>query len=190
MTSYAYDARISEETAQEVLMAFGISERTPEYDRWVRDDGFRPVDLVDVLAPSKRLFAFDHRGDLQEFLVALGEALRSHGIESTIGATRYGNNRTHAAISIDRETVNFELNQGELIALEDKLSKIEVASSRSLRFWISGDGTDTVGLAILGQETWKNLEALDATLIEYLFGKPITRARPMSWLRFFAQGAK
>ena len=51
---YQYHARISEETAQQILIAFGISGPSPEYERWLRDDGFRPIDLIDVLRPSQR----------------------------------------------------------------------------------------------------------------------------------------
>ena len=49
------------DAALEALSVFGIGPYNREYQRWRRDDGFRFVDLEDVLGESPFVLAVDWR---------------------------------------------------------------------------------------------------------------------------------
>ena len=65
--------RIPLDVAQKVLLAFGITERTREYDRWIKDEdgpnaGFDLEDFNEVLFDSPFVLIVDWRDELQEDL--------------------------------------------------------------------------------------------------------------------------
>jgi len=60
-----------------LLASFGIGGDNREYQRWRRDDGFRWVDLEDVLNTSPLVFGIDWREWLQDAIETISDQLSS-----------------------------------------------------------------------------------------------------------------
>jgi hypothetical protein len=168
-----YNDRISEATAQEILAAFGISGPSPEYERWVRDDGFRPIDLVDVLSPSQRKITIDWRDALENVFIDLTRAFESHGLETSSDSTFVDEGRRETGVfRLGSHAIEFARTREGIVDFTQKLRELEIATSGALAFRLKDTGSDTVVLALLPREDWAALDALDSRVITYLFGHP------------------
>jgi hypothetical protein len=171
---YQYEARISEDAAQQILIAFGIAGPSPEYERWVREDGFRPIDLVDVLGPSPRRILIDWRGTLEDAVADLTRAFASHGVEASFdGAVVADGRRATGVFRLGGHVIEFERTREGIADFRQKLRQLEIATCDALAFRVDDEGTDTIALALLRPEDWAALDALDSRAVTYLFGRTL-----------------
>jgi hypothetical protein len=170
---YQYNARISEDTAQQILITFGISGPSPEYERWVQEDGFRPIDLADVLRPSPRRILIDWRDALEDVLADLARAFASHGIDASFDSASVDDGRGETGFfHLRGHVIELQRARQEITEFRRKLRRLEMATSDTLAFRID-EGGDTIALALLRREEWVALDALDSRAVTYLFGRPV-----------------
>lgn len=77
------------DAVHEVLSVFGIGPENREYQRWRRDDGFRLVDLEDVLGHSQFVLSVDWREALPDAL-SVTRLLIESGTDVNARANIYG----------------------------------------------------------------------------------------------------
>lgn len=82
--------RIPLETAHQFLAMFGITQPTPQYERWVKEDGFDFADFPDVLGESPFILGVDWRAALSDELPLIADALAKLDVELTIDIDRDG----------------------------------------------------------------------------------------------------
>jgi hypothetical protein len=146
----------------------------------VRDDGFRPIDLVDVLRPSPRHITIDWRDALEDVFMELTRAFESHGFDTSCDSTFVGEGRRETGvIRLGSHGIEFERTREGIVDFKQRLRELEIATSDALAFRLN-DGSDTCVLALLRHEDWARLDALDAKVITYLFGDLLPKVLPRS----------
>ncbi len=154
--------------AHEVLGAFGIGPYNKAYERWRRDDGFRRVDLEDVLNESPLVLTVDWREWLQDALETVGTQLDSLGITVESDLNDEGN---QGYIKGDgaREAVKY------VPADEDNFDDVVQSINRIInnkaqyRKFRSCEGSDGWQYGLLTNEDWKALESNAPNVLNVLF---------------------
>ena len=154
--------------AHEVLGTFGIGPYNKAYERWRREDGFRWVDLEDVLDESPLILNVDWREWLQDALETVRGQLDSLGIalDSDLGDE---GNEGHVEIDGARETIKYipadEDNFDDVVRSINRLIK-EKAQYRKFRSCVGSDGWRYGVLAIQDR---KALESSAPNTLNLLF---------------------
>lgn len=156
------------DNAHEMLSAFGIGPDNREYQRWRRDDGFRLVDFEEVLATSPLVFTVDWREWLQDAADTISSQLDSFDIAAVIDL---GEDGEHGTIEIGsgQEQIKYVPNDGDnfdqVIAAVNRL----IAGRAHYSKFRSCEGSDSWQYALLGDDTWRDLQMAVPETIALLF---------------------
>jgi hypothetical protein len=149
---------ISLHDAHEILSAFGIGPQSHGYQRWRRDDGFRQVDLEDVLIESSNVLSIDWRGWLQEAVDTIVAQLAN--IEIAIEAA-LDEDRDRGTINIDGKTADVKFVPDEGDDFDDVIASINqlIAPKARYRKFRSSDGTDGWIYGLQSNENWRSIQS-------------------------------
>lgn len=152
--------------ADEILRAFGIGTQNKAYQRWRRDDGFRWVDLEDVLSESRLVLNIDWRACVQGALDTVARQLDAFGFSVDTDLNDEGN-QGHVEIDEGREAIRYADNDDfdNVIQAVNRLIKDKV----QYRMFRSCKGTDGWQYGLLTNESWKSLETIAPNTMNLLF---------------------
>lgn len=159
---------ISLDTAHKILSAFDIGPDNREYKRWRRDDGFRQVDLEDVLSESQFVLIVDWRDSLEDVVEKMVNQLRRIDIPS------------HAELDDDGNQGYFEVfgnrsNIKYLAADDDDFNAVIASINKSIgtkaryRQFSSSVGSDGWSYGLLLNDEWEWLKSNAPKVVELLF---------------------
>lgn len=157
------------DAAQKLLSTFGVGPEHQAYQRWRRDDGFRLVDLEDVLVSSKSILGVDWRDPLEEAVGRILDQLAGVGISAKTELTDDG----CGSIEIDgqREPIKFVSSDDDdfdrVICGVNSLI-VATAQYRKLR---SSEGSDGWWYGLLFNDDWRKLDSTTADLTRLLFAE-------------------
>jgi hypothetical protein len=154
--------------AHEILSAFGIGPQSSGYQRWRRDDGFRQVDLEDVLAESSSALRVDWRDSLEETVETIAEQLSEFELdaepdldeEGEQGTLRIGGKIAHVKYVPEDEDI-FD----DVIAGINRL----IASKARYRKFRNSEGTDGWAYGLLSHQDWQALQSAAGSSVALLF---------------------
>lgn len=154
--------------AHEVLGTFGIGPYNSGYQRWRRDDGFRRVDLEDVLNESPLVLTVDWREWFQDALETIRSQLDSLGITVEPDLHEEGH-QGHIAVDGAREAVKFvPADEDDFDTVIQSLNRL-VKGKAQYRKFRSCEGSDGWRYGLLTNEEWKALESNAPNLLNLLF---------------------
>lgn len=159
---------IPPDDAAELLNALGIDPNTPQVQRWRQDDGFRWVDLDELLSGSLAVLTVDWRDWPGYSIEEIDQQLRPLGIWLNIQHDASGEQGTifHAG---QKKSIKYIPNDGDefdtVIASINELIR-DKARYRKFR---SSEGSDTACYALLSLKDWERLESDAKSMVELLF---------------------
>lgn len=154
--------------AHEVLGTFRIGPDNRAYQRWKRDDGFRWVDLEDVLNESPLVLSVDWREWLQDAVETIETQLDSLGITAVVELDEEGN-QGHVEIDGAKATIKYVPNDED--NFDDVIQSINGLMKRKAEYrkFRSCEGTDGWCYGLLSEEDWKSLESNAPNAVSLLF---------------------
>jgi hypothetical protein len=165
--------RIPLDLCHEIFTCFGITERTQEYERWVKDDGFDSDDIGTVINGSPFYFIVDWKACLQEELEFVAEGLSQLGVDLIMEMNEEGYSGS-VECEGRRATVNYSA-EDDSMTLDQIFRILQSIVPPNIEFRESpnNEGSDTSEFFVLPKEKWIKLESLDKALIKSLFA-PLT----------------
>ena len=156
--------------AHEILHAFAIGPDSRGYQRWKREDGFRRVDLEDVLFESPRVFGADWREWLQDVVLDVVGKAQLIGIEVVAVLDEDGNSGVIRCDDREEDVVYVPANRDDF---DDVASAIDtvLGSRAEVRKFKSCEGSDGWSYAMLRCQDWAHLETVASNSLESLFSK-------------------
>lgn len=156
--------------AHEVLSVFGIGPYNREYQRWRRDDGFRLIDLEDVLGHSQFVLDVDWREALPDALSTILDQLRAFGISAASDVDDEG---SEGRLEIDGQikAVKYLPSDGDDFDCVIRTINSLIPTKARYRKFRSSEGSDGWMYGILSNEDWKALEANAGDLTGLLFAE-------------------
>jgi hypothetical protein len=157
---------VSLRDANEVLRKFGIALDSKACRRRRRDEGFRWIDLEELLSESLHVLAVDWRESLQDVLESIAPQLYSIGLTFDSDLNDAGK---EGMIEIDGEweKVKYRLNDD----LDDVIRSINrlTRNKAEYRRFRSCEGTDVRWYGFLSKEDWARLESNVPNVLSLLF---------------------
>jgi hypothetical protein len=159
------------DVAHQVLATFGITEPTPEYERWVKPDGFAMEDLCLVLADSRFIIVVDWRGFLIDALELIARAVSELGSQLTVDVDEDANEGNEGWVSCEGRRAHVKYVPKDRDDFTDVTIAIQKLVPASIEFRESPDNADNDEwrFAVLLRTEWKELESLDRQLVDALF---------------------
>lgn len=154
--------------AHEILASFGIGPYNKAYQRWRRDDGFRPADLETVLSESACFLGIDWGDDLSNVMELVASQLAAMEIDLTADMDE---ETPSGVIQIGGCAARIEYVPSSDDDFDDVLQAInrlisDKAHYRKLR---TCEGTDGWCYAVLSNAVWAELESGVPTTLNRLF---------------------
>lgn len=158
------------DAAHEVLSVFGIGPENREYQRWRRDDGFRLVDLEDVLGHSQFILSVDWREALPDALSTILDQLRALGISAV---SDVDDQQDEGQLEIDGHValVKFVPSDGDDFDGVIRTINSSISTMARYRKFRSSEGSDGWLYGLLSNEDWNALEANAGDLTGLLFAE-------------------
>lgn len=157
------------DTAHTILATFGITKPTREYQRWVKDDGFKLDDFLSVLFESEYVFVLDWRGCLADELEWMAVALRKLGVAVYTDSSEDG---ATAAVTIGVRAVALSYTPNDpqtgWLAVISGLQSI-VPANIEFRESVDNGNSDTAMYAVLPCDEWQELDTTATEVIQSLF---------------------
>lgn len=152
--------------AHEILGTFGIGPRSQGYQRWRRDDGFRWVDLEDVLNESSAVLSVDWRDALQDALETVATQVGDIGISLGSDLDEEGE---QASLEVDGKRVSVAYSaDGDFDTVVRAINGL-IADKAQYRKFRSSEGSDGWRYGLLTNEDWKSLETNAPKVTALLF---------------------
>jgi hypothetical protein len=166
--------RVPLEIAHQFLATFGITERTKEYERWVKEDGLDGVDGFDfedinaVLSDSPYIFAVDWCAFASDQIELITKALAKLDIELETNIDPVLN---RGMVGYKGRQVQVKFVPSESDDFTDVIIALQSLMPPEIEFRASPDNgqSDTWGFAVLPRDEWEMLEKVDAGLVQSLF---------------------
>jgi hypothetical protein len=157
--------------AQKVFSTFGIGPDNPEYRRWRREDGFRHVDLEDVLDTSHMVLVVDWREWLQDAVDKMAEQLAALDIPLTAELGEEGEQGTVEVDGIIRKVKYIPDDDDDFDDVMEAINLL-IKGRAGYRKFRSSEGSDGWRYAVLKDEDWQMLVSSVPDLIQLLFVNP------------------
>lgn len=143
--------------AHDVLGTFRIGPSNRAYQRWKRDDGFRWVDLEDVLSESPLVLSVDWREWLQDAVDTIEAQLGSLGFPVDVELDDEGN-RVHLEVEGTKAEIKYVPNDED--NFDDVIQSVNglIKGKARYRKFRSCEGTDGWCYGLLANEDWETLE--------------------------------
>jgi hypothetical protein len=156
--------------AHELLVAFGISPDSREVQRWRRDDGFRQVDLEDVLNESGSVLGVDWRDCLHDAVEIIVRQLRDLGSAVTMDLDEEDDQGT---IRVDGQPARIKFVATDEDDFDDVIGAVNglIRPKAQYRKFRSSEGSDGWSYAVLKNEDWQALEAAADRTVKLLFSE-------------------
>ena len=154
--------------AHEALSVFGIEPSHRSYQRWRRDDGFRLVDLEDVLDESQFVLKVDWREYLQDAIDIVLAQLSSIGVLANADLGEEGA-QGHIEINGERKTIKYVPSDDDDFDQVIRSINSLIYAHAQYRKFRSCEGTDGWAYGLLSNEDWTALESSAADLTRLLF---------------------
>jgi hypothetical protein len=154
--------------AYDVLAAFGVDPSSKTYQRWRRDDGFRLVDLEQMLRESRLLLRADWRDWLQDIMGVIQDQLRTIGI---IAQADLGSVGEQGNFQIDGRKRWIKYVPDD----DDDFDRVVRSINSLIRAWgsyrklRSCEGTDGWVYGLLSNRDWNKLDSTASDLVNLLF---------------------
>ena len=168
--------RIPLDVAQKVLLAFGINQRTREYDGWIRDEdgpaaGFDLEDFTEVLFDAPAVLIVDWRACLPEELGQLVPMLRRLGIELELHVDPQ-EDAGYISCGGALAAVSYTPQEGP--SFDEVIRAVQRIVPPHIHFrscpWY--DGSDSWCYAVLPEKEWAELEFDAPDVINHFFPRP------------------
>ncbi len=156
------------DAAHEVLSTFGIGPYSKAYQRWRREDGFRLVDLEDVLGESQFLLRVDWREWLQDAVNTILGQLSAIGVSAIADLGEEGEHG-HIEIEGKREHVKYVPNDDDDFDKVIRSINALISAKGQYRKLRSCEGSDGWKYGLLSNDDWKALESRAIELAQLLF---------------------
>lgn len=156
------------DAAHEVLSVFGIGSDNREYQRWRQDDGFRLIDLEDVLGHSQFVLSVDWREALPDALSTILDQLGAIGISAS---SDLADEADEGQLEIDGQNaaVKFVPSDGDDFDQVIRTVNSLISAKARYRKFRSSEGSDGWMYGLLSSEEWNSLEAEASDLTALLF---------------------
>jgi len=158
---------ISLDAAHKILSAFDIGPDNREYKRWRRDDGFRQVDLEDVLSNSPFVLNVDWRDSLEDVVETMTDQLRRLEIPSRADLNEEGNQGYFEAFG-NRSNIKYVTDDDDFNKVIASINEL-IASKARYRQFGSSVGTDGWSYGLLPNDEWTWLKSNAPKVVELLF---------------------
>jgi hypothetical protein len=156
--------------AHTILVSFGITQSSPEYERWVKADGFEEDDFISILSESKYLFILDWRGCLAEELENMTTTLNSLGAALQVESS--SDEGDTASVTLEGKSVQLSYapneEQTSWLTVIQGLQAILPANLEFRESVHNGD-SDTDVYAVLPKKEWDELGRNASESIQSLF---------------------
>jgi hypothetical protein len=151
-----------------VLATFGIGPYSKGYQRWRRDDGFRLVDLEEVLGESQFVLRVDWREWLQDATNTIRDQLGAIGISA---AADLGEDGDQGYIEVEgrREVIKYVPNDDDDFDVVIQTINSLISTKGRYRKFRSCEGSDGWAYCLLSNENWNELESSAGELMNLLF---------------------
>lgn len=156
------------DAAHEVLAMFGIGPDSDRYQRWQRNDGFRLVDLVDVLGESQFLFWVDWREWLPDAVDVVLDQLSALGIAAAWDSSATGE---QGVIEVDGRRATIKYAPSDDDDFDEVMRSVNslIHSQASYRKLRCCAGTDSWAYGLLTRDSWQELEVNAKDVVDLLF---------------------
>lgn len=160
--------RLPLDAAHACLVVFGITKRTREYDRWVKDDGFDLDDFLQVLVDSPYLCCLDWRCDLADELPEFAEGLAGLGIDLQFEFFEQGNS---GRVACGGNMGAFSLSASDEHELDATMRTIQrvIPAGFEIRAQLGNEDMDQATYAILSKDAWAELANAAPAFIAEVF---------------------
>jgi len=154
--------------AQQILATFGVTKATPQYERWVTDDGFRVADFGDVWFESPFVFIIDWRAWMQEELESIAGSLEKLDVELQLDLNDEG--ETGEVVCCGRRApVSYRpVDEG---SFDEVIQSVQAVMPANIEFRASpsNGGSDTGVYAVLPRDEWADLDKLSREVVSHFF---------------------
>lgn len=154
--------------AHEVLEVFGIGPSSRGYQRWKREDGFRQVDLEDVLNESSAVLSVDWREHLQDAVDVIVGQLETLGIDVSPDLGEEGEQGT---LEVDGNSARIKFVPADGDDFDRVIEAVNQLASKTARYrkFRSCEGSDGWSYAVLKNDDWSSLESAASATVKLLF---------------------
>jgi hypothetical protein len=156
--------------AHEILHAFGIGPESRSYQRWKRENGFRKVDLEDVLSESPRVFGADWREWLQDVVLDVVDKAQLIGIEVVAALDDEGNSGVIRCDDREEDVEYVPANRDDFDEVASAIDTV-LGGRAEVRKFKSCEGSDGWLYAMLSPQDWAHLENVATDSLNSLFSK-------------------
>ena len=158
------------ESVENILVSFGITKATKNYDRWVSEQGCLLSDFSDVLYESKFVFIFDWRGEIKEDIKPVIKALNNLKVDIKVYEVEDNENMLKLECGNDSCTIEYTPNNENTSwnKVINNISKIVPPHIIFKQDYWNG-GSDTEVYAVLHENEWKYIYELEPKVMNYLF---------------------
>ncbi|MFN0195708.1 MAG: hypothetical protein ACKVT0_03125 [Planctomycetaceae bacterium] len=169
MTTESMYSIITLDDAHEILSALGIGPSSRGYQRWRRDDGFRRVDLEDVLDESPCVLGVDWRDSLSDPVERIIDQLAEIGLAAI--ADLVGEDQNEGTITIGDQVAKIKYVTRDNDDFDDVIAAINrlMGSNACYRKFRSCEGADGWSYAVLKNEDWKALASAASSTVDLLW---------------------
>ena len=181
MTEQSNNEFISQETAEAVLLRFGIYKSSSAYDRWLKDDGFYLKDFDEVLCKSPHFLNFDWKETTDQIGLQLlrgftlcGIEMRWELLEPNKGILTSKNARTIINYEPKTDSIDYTVST---IIFEHLNEKVTAFSDKN-----NSDG-DTAVFVLLKTTDANRLRKKHSNVVNYFFNPIDEKPTPPIWLK-------
>ena len=154
--------------AHEIFHALGIGPESKEYQRWKRPDGFRLVDMDDVMGGSESVLGVDWRDGLDDIVDIILRQLNALGFEASADLGEEGEMGTLTIDGITLAVKHVRADHDDFNRIIAAINAL-IAGKARYRKYASCEGTDGWWYAVLPNDIWQHLRTTAGSTLDILF---------------------